>query len=237
VADSGHRNYFQMTTTEKKRKLDTIAGEDQSSDKKDSKIDFWKTPIVLKGKKITLVPLKKDHWPTLFKLQDPLVWYYMPSLPQAWREEGLTYEQYVEHNTKLLDDPHWHCWTVVDNESGEPVGNYNLIDLQPAHSTAEIGAIWLTKSARGKGFNSEAIFLLLQHAFDNLKVLRVTWKCDTLNEPSVKSALSHGAKKEGVLRNHYRYSGSDRRRDSAYFSWIDSEWEEAKALIQKKIGS
>jgi len=49
---------------------------------------------------------------------------------------------------------------------------------------------------------TEAVFLLLERAFDELGYRRVQWSCDALNNDSRAAAERFGFILEGVLRNH-----------------------------------
>jgi RimJ/RimL family protein N-acetyltransferase len=73
--------------------------------------------------------------------------------------------------------------------------------------------------------------LLLQYAFEALGVYRVQFKVDVLNMRSRKAVEKIGGVAEGVLRNDMvRENGT--KRNSVYFSIIDTEWPETKLKIQ-----
>src|SRR5262249_1167353 len=76
---------------------------------------------------------------------------------------------------------------------------------------------------------TEAIFLLMRHAFDTLGYRRFEWKCDSLNAPSRAAALRFGFTFEGIFRQAIVYRG--RNRDTAWFSIIDSEWPAIRAAF------
>jgi RimJ/RimL family protein N-acetyltransferase len=82
--------------------------------------------------------------------------------------------------------------------------------------------------------NTEAKYLMLCHAFETWKCIRVELKTDSLNERSRNAILRIGAKEEGTLRNHFiTYSG--RLRHSVYFSIIDSEWPDVKKNLEEMM--
>lgn len=72
----------------------------------------------------------------------------------------------------------------------------------------------------------------MQQAFERLHFLRVEWKCNDFNKPSARAALRMGFVFEGVFRKHMIVKG--RRRDTAWFSITDDEWESTvrKALVE-----
>ncbi len=75
---------------------------------------------------------------------------------------------------------------------------------------------------------------MLTHAFEIWKCVRVEFKTDVLNEKSRKAILRIGAKEEGVLRQHV-ITDYGRFRDTVYFSIIDSEWQNVKAVLNGKL--
>jgi RimJ/RimL family protein N-acetyltransferase len=104
---------------------------------------------------------------------------------------------------------------------GRRVGVANLIANQPAHLKIELGSIWYGASAQRTGASREATSLLLAHVF-GLGYRRAEWKCDALNEPSRRAALSYGFTFEGIQDAHYIIK--DRNRDTAWFRMLDHEW-------------
>ena len=77
--------------------------------------------------------------------------------------------------------------------------------------------------------STEAVYLMLKHAFDDLGYRRVEWKCNDLNAPSKRAALRYGFTYEGLFRKMYVIKG--RNRDTAWFSMVDDEWEQRKKAL------
>ena len=98
----------------------------------------------------------------------------------------------------------------------------------------EIGYTWLNPAAWGTGANVEAKLLMIGHAFAVLGCARVEFKTDARNERSRAALAAIPAQFEGVLRNHMMVFGVGRR-DSAYFSVIDSEWPEVRRNLETRL--
>ena len=82
--------------------------------------------------------------------------------------------------------------------------------------------------------NTEAKYLMLRHAFEAWKCLRVELKTDSLNQRSRSAILRLGAREEGTLRKHMiTYKG--RQRDSIYFSILDTEWPAVKGKLESRL--
>lgn len=102
----------------------------------------------------------------------------------------------------------------------------------------EIGCTWLAASAQGTGINAEAKYLLLAHAFEQLRVARADLQTDARNERSRRSIEALGARFEGVLRNWApsRAPGEEGRlRDSAVFSVVAAEWPAVRERLAARI--
>jgi RimJ/RimL family protein N-acetyltransferase len=102
----------------------------------------------------------------------------------------------------------------------------------------EIGGTWLAASAQRTGINREAKLLLMEYAFETLRVARVDLMTDARNERSRRAIAGIGATLEGVLRNwsSSHVPGEEGRlRDSALFAVTDTEWPSVKTALQARL--
>lgn len=126
---------------------------------------------------------------------------------------------------------------VRKGQSGDQiVGTTRFYEIFPNDRKAAIGYTWLGKSAQRTPVNTEAKLLLLTHAFETWKCVRVELITDVLNDQSRAAILRLGAKQEGILRKHLILP-SGRVRDSVVFSIIDTEWPEVRAQLLSKLQS
>jgi RimJ/RimL family protein N-acetyltransferase len=121
------------------------------------------------------------------------------------------------------------AWAVRPVSTGQVSGWLTLMDIQPAHSAIELGHIWFAPRLQRTRAATEAMFLLLRLAADDLGYRRLVWKCNALNAPSRRAAERLGFVYEGTLRAHYVIRG--RLRDSAFFSIVGDEWPVARDRI------
>ena len=91
---------------------------------------------------------------------------------------------------------------TVESRGAGPVGMAAFMNVVPEHRRLEIGHIWYAPSAQRTEANTEAAYLMMREAFDELGYRRVEWKCDALNERSRAAALRLGFTFEGVFRQH-----------------------------------
>jgi RimJ/RimL family protein N-acetyltransferase len=114
------------------------------------------------------------------------------------------------------------AWAVRPHATGTADGWLTLMEMHPAHAHIEIGNIWFSPRMQRSRAATEAMFLLMRHAMDDLGYRRLTWKCNALNMPSRRAALRLGFTYEGTLRDHLIIKG--RRRSTAWFSILAEEW-------------
>ncbi|MGW5464872.1 GNAT family N-acetyltransferase [Streptomyces sp. NPDC003996] len=129
------------------------------------------------------------------------------------------YRSYVVTVTRADDPLHY---AVVDLRSGKAVGTLSLLRQDPSNGVVEVGNVAFSPLLKRTPISTEAQFLLMSYAFDELGYRRYEWKCDSLNTPSRKAAVRLGFTFEGICRQAVVYKG--RNRDTAWYSVIDSEW-------------
>jgi RimJ/RimL family protein N-acetyltransferase len=112
----------------------------------------------------------------------------------------------------------------------EAAGMASFLRADPANGVIEIGNIWLAPALQKTRAATEAIFLLMRHAFEELGVRRLEWKCDALNAPSRRAADRFGFTFEGVFRQHMVIKG--RNRDTAWYAITDAEWPEIRHAFE-----
>jgi len=94
----------------------------------------------------------------------------------------------------------------------------------------EIGYTWLTQSAIRTAANTEAKLLMLTHAFETWRMLRVCFHADARNARSRAALERIGGQFEGILRAH-RLAKDLIARDSARYSIVEADWAEVKQRL------
>jgi RimJ/RimL family protein N-acetyltransferase len=127
------------------------------------------------------------------------------------------------------DDPFFHA--IVDGPTGRAVGVAAYLRLDPAMGVIEVGHLNFSPLLQRTRLATEAMFLMMRRAFDELGYRRYEWKCDSLNAPSRRAAERLGFTFEGVFRQAVVYKG--RNRDTAWFSILDREWPALRGAYQE----
>ena len=118
------------------------------------------------------------------------------------------------------EDPLHHA--IVDGASGRALGTAAFMRIDPANGVIEVGSITFSPALKRTRVATEAIYLMMRRAFDELGYRRYEWKCDSLHATSRAAALRYGFTFEGIFRKAIVYKG--RTRDTAWHSITDDEW-------------
>ena len=118
-----------------------------------------------------------------------------------------------------------------DERDGAAKGMVSYLNIEPAHASIEIGHIWLGPGIQNSRAATEALWLLLHHALDDLDYRRMEWKCDALNAASRAAANRLGFSYEGIFYEHRVVKGHNR--DTAWFSILDGEWPAIRLNFQR----
>ncbi|KAL4984090.1 acyl-CoA N-acyltransferase [Aspergillus falconensis] len=193
------------------------------------------TPTTLTGRTIKLVPLSVNHADELFPLVNNIhptqtaLWDYIPDGPYDDLAHLRANFAAMVHST----DPIF--FAIIDTRPSRPttgnaVGYLAVMSIFPEHRRLEIGHVIFTKALQRTTGATEAVYLLLRHAIEELGYRRVEWKCNALNEGSKRAALRLGFKFEGIFRQHMVVKG--RNRDTAWFSIVREEWTGLKKALE-----
>ena len=188
-------------------------------------------PVILQGVHVRLEPLTLEHTPGLAAVGlDADLWKWIP-VPVSTLEEMRTY---VQTALKEQADGFALPFALIEKSSGRTVGCTRYANIERTHHRLEIGWTWVARQWQRTAINTETKYLLLRHAFETLKCIRVELKTDSLNDRSRAAILRVGAHEEGTFRNHM-ITASGRIRHTVYFSIIDSEWPRLKAELEAKL--
>ncbi len=190
------------------------------------------SPVILEGQHVSLEPLSPAHEESLIAAAgDGDLWNSTVTIVPS----RATMSAYIAGALKGQAEGRQLPFVIIRKLSSQVVGSTRFYDIERDDRHVDIGYTWLAASAQRTVVNTEAKLLLLTHAFEDLRCIRVGLVTDVLNQQSRAAILRLGAKEEGVLRNHM-IMPSGRYRDSVCFSIIEAEWPELKARLIAKLG-
>lgn len=175
----------------------------------------------LVGRTVRLEPLELGHVDALhdaFRPAPPGHWTYMPWGPFA---TSTAYGEWVEASVQAKNVE----YLTICTPGGEPLGVAGYMNIDPAMGSIEVGGITFAPALQGTIEATEAMYLMMGHAFDDLGFRRYEWKCDSLNAPSRSAAERLGFVYEGTFAQHRVVRG--RNRDTAWFGLTDQRWSAA----------
>jgi N-acetyltransferase len=190
-------------------------------------------PLILEATVVRLEPIRREHAEIFWEvakddLENTFRW-----IPYAMQ----TQEDFRGMVNKILDEQERGesvAFATVEKNSRRTVGSTRFMNIDRANRRVEIGSTWIAPAWQRTAVNTEAKYLMLRHAFETWKCIRVELKTDALNQKSRAAILRIGAKEEGTLRQHV-ITWTGRLRDSVYFSILDSEWPEVKARLEARL--
>jgi RimJ/RimL family protein N-acetyltransferase len=189
--------------------------------------------ITLEGRAVRLVPLQRDHGPLLWDAmkdhaEDLFRW--IPYPMRTAEDSSRFIEQVLGEHQRGASVP----FATIERSSGKMAGSTRFMSIDVANRHVEIGSTWIAPAWQRTAVNTEAKYLMLRHAFETWKCLRVEFKTDSLNEKSRTAIARLGAKEEGTFRNHM-VTSTGRIRHSVYFSIVDTEWPEVKRSLEERM--
>ncbi|HEX4326367.1 MAG TPA: GNAT family protein [Burkholderiales bacterium] len=122
----------------------------------------------------------------------------------------------------------------AEKMSSKVIGSTRFWKIDRPNRKLEIGHTWISASWQRSFVNTETKYLMLCHAFEEMRCVRVQFTTDVLNENSRTAILRLGAQQEGIVR-HERIMPDGRKRDSVRFSIIDDEWSEVKRRLEQRL--
>ncbi len=189
-------------------------------------------PVVLTGRYVRLEPLTEAHVGGLTAAgMDDSIWQYMPyGLMRGEDDIRRWVRGVLEQAGQGTDLP----FVAIHLASGRVAGATRYMEIRPAHRGLEIGGTWYGAEFRRTAVNTECKYLLLCHAFEGLKCIRVQLKTDSRNERSQRAIERIGAVKEGILRNQMILPDGHIRH-SVYYSILDTEWPQVKVRLEAML--
>jgi RimJ/RimL family protein N-acetyltransferase len=190
---------------------------------------FDPVPVVLEGRSVRLEPLRMAHAEELFRaVHEEDVWTHLGSPAPSAAPDIERYIREALDRQVLGDQLPWLTRRVAD---GLAVGTTRFGAIDRPNRSVELGWTILSKEARRTAANTEAKYLQLRHAFDDLGAVRVWLKADVLNRRSRDAIERLGARLEGVIRSE-RIMHDGRVRDAAYHSILRAEWPDVRRRLE-----
>ena len=185
---------------------------------------------IITGRYVQLEPLSAErHAGELYRAshgdEEALrIWTYLPTGPWPSLE---AYAAALREQSAAFDRVFYALRPV---EGGPVAGQASYLDIHPQNGVIEIGSIWFGSTLRRTRAATEALYLLIRYALDELGYRRMQWRCNAENAASRNAARRLGFRFEGIFFRHMIYKGKNR--DTAWYSILDEEWPELRAIFE-----
>ena len=160
--------------------------------------------VFLEGKNVILGPLSKED-----NLDDYAQWLNDQEVT-LFMESGrfpVSIERIRSYIDKYNNRDDGMLLGIFLKETLKHVGNITLHHIDWRNRHAEIGIFIGDKKARGKGNATQAISLMIEHAFSKLNLRKLYSGVIKGNKASNKVFEKNGFKAEGVLKEHFYLNG------------------------------
>jgi RimJ/RimL family protein N-acetyltransferase len=184
----------------------------------------WLGTPVIAGQNVVLRPLREDDVPSIVAgCRDPRSRQFLPFLPDPYTDQDAL--DWLVRNVEQASLGTGVNWAMADPATDRHLGNIGLPRLGPRE--AEIG-YWAHPDARGRGLTSEAVGLLIRHAFidvedGGLGFHRVFLKAAGTNPASQHIARVNGMTECGRERRA-ELLGDGSADDLVVFDLLREEW-------------
>ena len=111
---------------------------------------------------------------------------------------------------------------IVENEESKPLGCVYLQNIDHQHRKAEEGIFLNPECPKGKGIGKASVNLILDYAFNELKLHKVTARVLEYNKASLGLHKSVGFSKEALFRDEVYLNG--KFENVVFFGMLESEF-------------
>jgi len=191
----------------------------------------------LEGETVLLSPMRESHVEALCRIGlDPAVTRFLPH-PISTAEQMAEFVRAAlaarEARTAI---PFVTVVKAAEGSRPTIAGTTRFLSIEAPHRRMEIGGTWIGLAWQRTRVNTEAKYLMLRHAFEELECLRVEFKTDSLNTRSRAALLRIGAVPEGIFTNHV-ITAEGRIRHSVYFRITSEEWPGVRRHLEELLAA
>lgn len=174
---------------------------------------------ILRSDRLTLRAVTLDDVGPAYQawLADPAVNRYLET-----RHAEQTLDKIAAFVKKMQDKPDEFFWAICVTVEDRHIGNIKLGPVNPHHQRADVSLFIGDKAYWGQGYAGEAIGLVTDHAFRDLKLQKLCAGAYTPNIASIAAFEHQGWTREGQQKNHGLIDGESL--DSILLGITQADW-------------
>ncbi|MBN1945747.1 MAG: GNAT family N-acetyltransferase [Bradymonadales bacterium] len=152
----------------------------------------------LVGRRLVLRPVERDDLPWIRK------WTNDPEIRALTGQvEPMNEDAALRFLDRIENDPARIWFMIAVKETGALIGEAGLLRMFPPWRTTDLTLIIGEREEWSKGYGTETMQLLLEHAFGCLGYHRVSVGVVAFNERALRFYEKMGFQREGILRDGY----------------------------------
>ena len=152
----------------------------------------------------------------VFSDETTMRYWSTPAMTERWQAEDYLRSIHEGFAARTLFQ-----WGVERKDDGLLLGTCTLFNIHVANMRAEVGYI-LRSAYWGRGYMSEGLGALIDHAFRVMKLRRLEADVDPNNANSLRILERMGFSREGLLRERWNVAGDIQ--DSVFLGLLAREW-------------
>lgn len=130
-------------------------------------------------------------------------------------------------NETMKDD--WTGFVISDRETGDYRGQIDFVNVDQKNGCAEVAIVIGDTNNISKGIGTEAMKLMMEFGFKNLRLKRIELSCWDYNERAINLYNKLGFTEEGRKRKNRYYDG--KYHDEVFFGILREEWKEINDTV------
>lgn len=154
----------------------------------------------IKGKRIILREQREENAPFY------AYWFNQPQVMFQCGFEKSTNEDEIKTSINLNHKSKDSIWFTITDLDGNIIGETGLLRMFPAWHQTDLSIIIPDPKMQHKGYGTEAIRIMLDMAFKEYEMHRVSIGVVGLNTDALKFYKRIGFKQEGILEEAYYYN-------------------------------
>jgi ribosomal-protein-alanine N-acetyltransferase len=166
-------------------------------------------PTRMEGESVFIRPPQADEWEAWAEVRNESRDYLSPWEP-TWPTDALSESAYLRRLRRLAAE--WkgdegYSFHVFRRDSGELVGGIGLTQLRRGVAQTATLGYWVGQKFERRGYTTEAVRLVVQFAFANLRLHRIEAACLPENVASRRVLEKAGFLREGYARQYLMIAG------------------------------
>ncbi len=165
--------------------------------------------VLLEGDRVYLCPPSLDDWQEWVVLRERNQEFLKPYEP-TWSENFRTYNYFLKRLERQKRE--WLAgrgayFLIHKTNTHEIIGGVNLNSILLGVSRHATFGYWLGEEHQGHGFMNESLQLVIDYAFDELKLKRLNAATLLDNARSYKLLTNLGFEEEGLAKSYVQIDG------------------------------